>query len=655
MKAPVLKEDFVGRVRNFALGPSTPGNSLIPLFEAIQNSIHAIVAEHRSKAFTKGKIEIHVERTEAESFTFIITDNGMGLTKANFESFQTLDSDYKLEIGGKGVGRITWVKVFEEVEVSSVYRDEGGKLSQRSFVFSAAKEPFSNYREKRVTAAPIGTRVTLRDMRLDYAAHCPSKIETIGKRIVSHFLAQFLSEKTIPIAITDYESEINLSNILTDKMFRLADDEIGSGKGKLTIQHALVGRDVVSELSEHSLFFVADKRIVLDHGLNNQIGISKNIEYEGIPCRYVGLISGELLDRNVATERNRFDLDAKKMAEIVRLAVEKVKGYLKDELKTVVDSQVEQLESVLQQFPRYSYLVKNKRDFVKSKLPLNAGNSEEIYKHLSVYDYRESRDIVKDVSEAVQSAESGELDAEAKKIVDRILAQERSTLLEYIAKRKLVIDLLHSRLGYEDPKTKRRFTEEAVHRVICPLRVASGDIRIDDHNLWLIDDRLAYYEFWASDKRVKDFVEGSQSKNRPDVILFEGSTLFQRPGADQPVVIVEFKRPAREDYSDSENPIAQLYNYIRDLRQKKVVSKDGIIITSITDETPFFCYVIADITPKLEHWLDNQQIKNRIPGGRGFFGYHPGFRAYIEVLNIESVVKDARLRHEPFFRRMGIN
>ena len=187
------------------------------------------------------------------------------------------------------------------------------------------------------------------------------------------------------------------------------------------------------------------------------------------------------------------------------------------------------------------------------------------------------------------------------------------------------------------------------------MKVDSGDIQIDDHNLWLIDDRLAYYEYWASDKRIKDFIEGSESKLRPDVVLFQGAALFQRVGTDQPVVIVEFKRPAREEYTDAENPISQLYDYIRELRSKKVVNKKGVLVTSISEETPFFCYVIADITPKLKQWLDNQQINNPIPGGRGFFGYHPSFRAYIEVVNIENVVKDARLRHEPFFKRMGIN
>jgi hypothetical protein len=432
-------------------------------------------------------------------------------------------------------------------------------------------------------------------------------------------------------------------------MFRVAEEPLKDSVGnQFTVSHMLV----VAELPERSLFFVADKRIVSPHGLNNQIGISGNIDCEGTSCKYVGLLSGELLDQNVATERSRFDLDGRKMAELAKLATDSAKVYLKEEISAVVDAQVKQLEGVLQQFPRYAYLVKNTKQFVKSKLPLNAGNNEEIYKHLSVYDYRESRDIIKDVSSAIKSPESMNLEGEAKKIVGRILAQEPSSLLEYIAKRKLVIDLLYSRLGYADAAVQRRFTEEAVHKIICPLRANQGDIQIDDHNLWLIDDKFAYYEFWASDKRIKEFVKGSDSQKRPDVILFQGSTLFQRSGAEQPVMIVAFKRPARDEYTDAENPIAQLYDYIRDLRSKEVVNKDDVLVTSISEETPFFCYVVADITPKLEQWLDNQQINNRIPGGRGYFGYHSKFRAYIEVLNIESLVKDARLRHEPYGNKL---
>ena len=137
--------------------------------------------------------------------------------------------------------------------------------------------------------------------------------------------------------------------------------------------------------------------------------------------------------------------------------------------------------------------------------------------------------------------------------------------------------------------------------------------------------------------------------------MFKGSTLFHRPGVAQPIVIAEFKRPARTTYDDEENPISQVYSYIRSLRGKEVRDKAGALITSIDTQTPFFCYVIADITPKLEQMLIEQQINRPLPGGRGFFGFHPDYNAYVEVIHYNKLIEDARLRNEVFFRKLGIN
>jgi hypothetical protein len=145
-----------------------------------------------------------------------ISDNGIGLDKENFDSFLTLDSDLKLTIGGKGVGRITWVKVFNEVAVSSTYRS-AKKLAQRSFKFRANRDPIADYKERNLSGGAIGTQITLKNMKSDYARHCPSKIDTIGKRLISHFLAQFLSKDRITIIVSDDEEELNLSDTLADK------------------------------------------------------------------------------------------------------------------------------------------------------------------------------------------------------------------------------------------------------------------------------------------------------------------------------------------------------------------------------------------------------------------------------------------------------
>ena len=109
-----------GRIKNFSLPTNKP---LMPLFEAVVNSIHAI----KEKKITDVKIDINVIRKSSlmndgldPIVSFEITDNGIGFNDNNFESFMQSDSDYKADFGGKGVGRFTWLKAFENVKITSV-------------------------------------------------------------------------------------------------------------------------------------------------------------------------------------------------------------------------------------------------------------------------------------------------------------------------------------------------------------------------------------------------------------------------------------------------------------------------------------------------------------------------------------------------------
>ena len=127
-----------GRVRNFSL----PENkSLIPLFEAVVNSLQAIEERQKSDSF-EGKILIKIDREETLSEDILgkidnitITDNGIGFDEKNFTSFLESDSEYKRELGGKGVGRFSWLKAFERVKVDSCF-SENKTFYRRVFDFS---------------------------------------------------------------------------------------------------------------------------------------------------------------------------------------------------------------------------------------------------------------------------------------------------------------------------------------------------------------------------------------------------------------------------------------------------------------------------------------------------------------------------------------
>jgi hypothetical protein len=110
----------------------------MPLFEAVVNSIQAIWETENKD----GKIEVYIEREQTISPEIIgrienimITDNGIGFNDVNFDSFMESDSDYKLEFGGKGVGRFSWLKAFERAEIDSYFAKDNN-IYNRKFIFS---------------------------------------------------------------------------------------------------------------------------------------------------------------------------------------------------------------------------------------------------------------------------------------------------------------------------------------------------------------------------------------------------------------------------------------------------------------------------------------------------------------------------------------
>lgn len=100
--------DLKGRVKSLKLAER---NALLPLFEAVVNSIHAI---EDSKP-TNGKIEIDLERENTlfnddnsvipSVISFKVKDNGIGFDDTNYGSFKRAHTTLKESRGSKGIGR----------------------------------------------------------------------------------------------------------------------------------------------------------------------------------------------------------------------------------------------------------------------------------------------------------------------------------------------------------------------------------------------------------------------------------------------------------------------------------------------------------------------------------------------------------------------
>ena len=179
--APVfqLKENLNGRINNLALSPSYE-NTLIPLFEAISNAIHSIQEKYSDLWASKGKVTVQIIKdNDGYPTGFIIEDNGVGLNTVNFESFCTYDSSHKLTKGGKGVGRLTWLKVFDKIHIKSIF-SEDNESQERSFDFALDNEcPFPNYKLTPLPKTSSRTVVLLSGFKGRYKATCIKNTKNI--------------------------------------------------------------------------------------------------------------------------------------------------------------------------------------------------------------------------------------------------------------------------------------------------------------------------------------------------------------------------------------------------------------------------------------------------------------------------------------------
>ena len=256
-----FSSNLKGKVRNFSLPKNRP---LVPLYEAIVNSINSIDERRIIEPTIHGKIEIEVirERTlisgsnEDTVIGFKIHDNGVGFNSDNMASFMEADSEYKLSIGGKGVGRFSWLKAFSSVHITSTFL-ENKSFFMRKFDFDLEQIEI----EDSLVEAENNNCCTI--VELDgylngFINNVPTKIETIATRIIQHCFVYFLSETCPDIIIfSDMEEE---DTVTYKKRFAISDAALNKFKG--IIKNNCLCRPLQSVFSNRITFISDDKHII---------------------------------------------------------------------------------------------------------------------------------------------------------------------------------------------------------------------------------------------------------------------------------------------------------------------------------------------------------------------------------------------------------
>ena len=240
-----------------------------------------------------------------------------------------------------------------------------------------------------------------------------------------------------------------------------------------------------------------------------------------------------------------------------------------------------------------------------------------------------------------------------KEYFDKVTKIKAADLARYVCQRKAILEFLRKQLSIEDDGKYPK--EDRVHNIIFPMGKTSDEVRLRDHNLWLLDERLVYHYFLASDKqlRVLDPLKNT-AQSEPDLIVFDKACAFV--GSDDSpfssITIIEFKRPMRKGYGETTNPFVQVREYIDEIRAGRARTPDGRDVP-ILPGMPFYCYIVCDIDGTLEKQAYDFEL-TKTPDGQGFFGFKRQYDAYVEVISYSKMTTDAQKRNAVFFDKLGL-
>lgn len=677
----LIPSSLEGRLRNTHLRKT---DAMVPLFEAVVNSIQALedfpavndfeptikIVVRRIPQPKLGFEEDKTGRAPQEKITgFEIIDNGVGFDDSNFKSFKTLDSGHKYSKGCKGIGRLAWLKAFEYVDVTSTFKDSSGVLKTRCFKCDGRRWVYDESLVDAEVGAKCETSVSLCKFKDPFVEYMPKIGETIAERILEHCLWYYLRDTPPPRIILidgdriiDFDSSFDLRRNTSTKR-----ESLMINGCEFTLSHIKL---IAEQKPIPRLGLCANGRLVREIGLAGKVpGLFGKLKQDDGEFTYVCYVSSPILDQAVTNERTDFTFSDHgetdslfgdvSLNNIIDAVVKRSADYLASELSAVKEASSKRVaEYVNYVAPRYRPLLKRFPE-ISAKINPDIKDAEldvQLHKELMSFETK----VVED-GHKILEAKADEPFEGYKERVEEYLKDvsdiKKSDLANYVTHRKTVLKFLAKCLKRKPDGTY--VDEEVIHKLIMPMIETGDGLSLEDANLWIVDERLAFCDYIASDKPIKT-IPGDQSGSRlePDIVQFatydKAVMVADGDRKSSSITIVELKKPMRDDYTDGPkgNPVDQVLTYLNLIRDNKQRAADGRPLDGRM-EIPAFCYVICDVTPKLKTICSNRSFRKTIDG-QGYYCYNGEYNAYIEVIPFDKLLRVAEERNKAFFERLGL-
>lgn len=652
--------------------PATYSQALQPLFEAVSNAFYAIEDRVAAGFELPGNVTIDITHlTDPVKFRCEIADNGIGLDPDRYEAFQTIDTDFKRTRGGKGVGRLFWLDAFEKVHVESMYLEDG-TVRRRCFAFTLSNDEQifeEDLPNGYVGRQDIGTTIICEGLRgASYQKAFPKQKASFLRYFSAHFIADFLVGGGAEVKVT-LDGETTkfpeaIASLVIGRDLETGDFEIGE-YGTFSVRGFACDKEASTGLDgNHQLHLLANGRTVESRKVDGLIGLSTIAAGSRDDLYFHGCVASDFLDDRVNEGRTAFNLPEEILKEISRKCVEQVREtVLVDQMVGYNARRKSSYEEFVARHPIYGF---DDPEVQLSRVPFNAQTPEEFATGLVKYQIRRDEERQSTMESVIDLLAKGDEVPESfaqrlQNAVHEVQASEQLALAQHVVRRKLVLDLLGkllNRVREREGKQDDYHLEQTLHSFIVPMHVLghdAGEKRSRAHDLWILDERLAFTRAFSSDKRFDALLKNSENTERSDLIVWDFASGLgvadPHRGGDKvdtsrpldKVMIVEFKKPGRTSYGPEDQIHFQITKYINELREGEIEGFERQRIR-ISKDCVFYCYVVADIEGDLKRQLSTW---SKSANGQGrFMPLQGDVNGSIEVIQWQDLVNDAWARNE---------
>ena len=668
--------------------------ALQPIFECFTNALEAIKIKQKSNADYKGEILIKVNAKETtvqstEFSSLSITDNGIGFNDEEFKRFNT----FKLTNKGfknLGSGRIQYVHYFDSTTVKSVF-EQDGKYFEREFVVSK-KENFLKENAivkhrhcKDTDVSSTETTVSFNTLLENSGVYNDLNEQTLKEKLLERYIHYFCYNKgKLPkIKIEFYvQSELKSETTISQTDIPSIDKT-----QSIQLQYSKKGSSGIEKIDKTEDFtidaFKVSKNLLRENKLNlvskGEVIEESDVNLESLAGndnvkgnKYLFLVSSNYIDERDTNLRGILNIPSKDSFEKDLFANQEeiLIEDIQEEVNKTIDTMYPEIEEVKQ---------KHQEDFAKLKEMFLL--DDETAKNISISINDSQSDILKKFYEA-EAKKSASIDAEIKESIDNldkldtrspnydeelekeigrlvkaIPMQNRKTLTHYVARRKLVLDLLDKILARQltVQQQKENYDEALIHNLLFQ----KGSTNTANSDLWIINEDFIYFKgssekqlskleidgekvfkdkFSEEEERYLTSLGENRKIKRPDVLLFpeEGKC-----------IIIEFKAP-HVNASDHLTQIDRYANLIRNYTEDKF------------QITTFYGYLLGEsIEPRdvlgtvsrYEHSYQFDYLYRPSENVNGFDGRANG-SIYTEVIKYSTLLERAKQRNKIFVDKL---